>query len=45
MAQGRQGGNRRVDVLLEATGGTECALILDAEPPGLDRVQLRRKPP
>ncbi len=45
MAQRRQGGHRRVDVLLEATGGTECTLVLDAEPPGFDRVQRRRKPP
>jgi hypothetical protein len=44
MAQGRQGGDRGVDVLLEATGDTECTLVLDAEPPGFDRVQLRRKP-
>ncbi len=44
MAQGRQGGNSQVDVLLEATRGTECPLVLDAEPPGFDRVQLRDNP-
>ena len=28
MAQRSQGGHREVDILFEATGGTECALSL-----------------
>ena len=45
MAERCQGGKGGVDVQLEATRGTECALVVDAEPPCCRSVQLRGEPP